>query len=124
MTRILSPLLMFALIGCASVLQGPTQEMAFESQPSGAQCDVERGGQFMVAVRTPGLAVIKRSENPLTVVCRLSGHDPVTTIVQAKTAGAFWGNYALCCGAIGMIIDASNDAVYEYPTPIIAVFPK
>ena len=122
MTRILSLLLMSALIGCASVLQGPMQEMAFESQPSGAQCDVERGGQFIAAVRTPGLVVIKRSENPLTVVCRLSGHDPVTTIIQSKLAEAFWGNYALCCGAIGMIIDASNDAVYEYPTPLIVRF--
>lgn len=104
--------------GCASIVGGTTQVVSVETHQSqspvaGARCEmVNSKGTFHVT--TPGTAMVSRAYGDLVVRCDKDGMETgQATVVSATKAMAF-GNI-LFGGAIGVAVDVSSGAAYDYP---------
>lgn len=93
--------------GCASIINGSTQEVAFTSQLSQATITidgVERGA-------TPVSVELARGERH-TVVMALEGYETEEIALEQRVNGWVWGNI-LIGGLIGLVVDASTGAMYR-----------
>ena len=95
-----------ATTGCASVINGTTQEIGFRSVPSGATVSVS--GQ---AAATPTTLKLSRDKDH-TATFKTEGQPDRQTNLKQKLSGAFFGNLLLG-GLIGMVVDMSNGAAYN-----------
>src|SRR5687768_14933831 len=103
----------FALSGCATVINGTSQNVAFDSDPHGAQVTLTNG----VSCVTPCKIELKRKRD-LRADFALEGYEPTYVLVQSKTGGAMAGNI-LAGGLIGGVVDASNGATnFLSPNPL------
>src|SRR5262245_33586654 len=107
--------------GCATVAAGTTQNIRVVSEPSGAQCQIQREGGTMSMVSTPGSAVVQRSRHDLTLRCKLDGMDEATAIVPSQVHGGTIGNI-IAGGIVGIAIDAASGANNNYLEVTIVVF--
>jgi hypothetical protein len=112
-----------ALTGCASITGSSQQSVSVEARDSaksvaGASCELtnDKGKWFL---NTPGSAFIQKSNENLNVLCRKDGLEAGQTSVASTTKAGMVGNI-LFGGFIGMAIDHSSGAAYEYP-PLIQV---
>ena len=104
----------FALGGCATVINGTSQDVGVASDPSGAKVILSNG---TVCEATPCEYSLKR-RNDLKADFELDGYQPVTVYVQSRTSGAGIGN-VLAGGIIGAGVDASNGSMNNlFPKPI------
>jgi len=94
------------LMGCATIIHGTTQEIHFDSTPSGATASV--GSQ---TVTTPGQLSLQRDRS-YDVAFEKPGYLPAHTHVGQSASGAVWGNILLG-GLIGLCVDYSNGAAYN-----------
>jgi len=111
--------------GCASITGSDSQGMRVTTleksgdEIGGARCRlVNDKGAWMV--ETPGEVQVRRSNNAISVTCEKeplpAGHASVPSI----TRGAMYGNL-LFGGVIGIAIDHSSGAGYEYSTHVSVV---
>ncbi|WP_133250559.1 hypothetical protein [Cupriavidus alkaliphilus] len=104
--------------GCASIVGGTTQVVSVETHQSqspvtGARCEmVNSKGTFHVT--TPGTATVGRAYGDLTVRCDKNGMETGQATVVSATKALAFGNI-LFGGAIGVAVDASSGAAYDYP---------
>jgi hypothetical protein len=76
-----------ALGGCASIVEGTSQEITINTNPAGASCVLMREGQPIGSVNpTPGTVLIKKTKYDLTIVCDRSGFDQATHWLLAASA--------------------------------------
>ncbi len=109
MTRMLFvSLLLTVLSGCASIIDGQTQTVTFNSSPSGARVYVN--GMDMGS--TPLTALVKRSKATM-VSAQKPGYEAQQLVLQTKVNMWFWGNIILG-GLYGSTTDYSTDAMVEY----------
>lgn len=107
--------------GCATVINGSTQPVSVTSDTVvGASCELKNSeGSWYVT--TPGSAVISRTKNDLTVTCKKDGYPTVSLVVPSQFHAATFGNI-IAGGVVGVVVDASTGANYEYDTPIKVSF--
>lgn len=99
--------------GCATVLNGTSQPVAFDSDPRGAQIELITGLKCV----TPCNYGMKRGEDSQVTFTR-EGYNPATVYIQSRTGGSTFGNI-LVGGIIGGVVDASNGASnHLYPNPV------
>ncbi|HEU4651027.1 MAG TPA: PEGA domain-containing protein [Croceibacterium sp.] len=102
-----------SLSGCATVLNGTSQPVAFQSDPSGADIELISG----LKCSTPCEYSMKRG-NDSRVTFTKPGYEPVMVYIQSRTGGSVAGNI-LAGGIIGGVVDASNGASnHLYPDPV------
>lgn len=94
------------LSGCASIVNGRSEEISINTRPSEADCVI--GG---VIYRAPTKASLKRNQD-YEVKCTKDGYSPVSTRINSKTSGWVWGNIAFG-GLIGLAIDYGTGAAYK-----------
>src|SRR5262245_20693108 len=92
--------------GCASVINGTSQEVAFRSVPPGATVKVS--GQTGT---TPATLSLSRDRDHMATLTK-EGHPERQVNIRQKLSGAFYGNIALG-GIIGMSVDMGNGAAYN-----------
>ncbi|MFB0611407.1 hypothetical protein [Aurantiacibacter poecillastricola] len=103
----------FNLAGCATVLNGTSQPVEFQSDPNGAVIELANG----MSCETPCQFSMKRGDDD-RVIYTLEGYEPVTVYIQSRTGGGIAGNI-LAGGLIGGVVDASNGASnHLYPDPV------
>jgi hypothetical protein len=103
----------FALSGCATVINGTSQDYQMESMPAGAKATLSSGE----TCTTPCEISLKR-RNDLSVRFDLAGYKSETVLVQSRTGGAGVGNILLG-GVIGAGVDAANGSMNSlYPRPL------
>ena len=103
----------FALSGCATVINGTSQSVAFDSNPQGAEVSTTSGAKCV----TPCKLELKRKHD-LRADFALEGYEPAYVLLQSKTGGAMAGNLLLG-GIIGGAVDASNGASnFLSPNPV------
>lgn len=93
--------------GCASIIDGTKQKVSFSSSPSNAEVVVDGEGLG----KTPLTKALSRKHEH-NVLINLKGYQPYEVKLVHQTNGWVWGNL-LFGGIIGLIIDASNGAIYE-----------
>ncbi|MEE9362360.1 MAG: PEGA domain-containing protein [Cellulophaga sp.] len=122
-----STLLLVTLIftSCASIIHGTTQMVDFNSQPSGAIITID-GKEYgktpqSISLRRKGrIKGDKSKKKEYAVKISLEGYYPYEIKIKREMDGWFLGN-VLFGGIIGIIIDASNGAMYKLtPDQIIA----
>ncbi len=103
-----------ALSGCASILSGTTETVAFDSNPPGATCELTRQGTVIGSVVTPGTLQLDRSKYNIDLACRKDGYQDATGHLESGTEGMVLGNILLG-GVVGWAVDSANGADNKYP---------
>lgn len=117
------------MASCATISHGPNQAIDFSSQPSGAKIIID-GKENGV---TPKSVVLRRKgrlkgeisdKKQYIVKIELDGYYPYEMKIKREMDGWFLGNI-IFGGLIGIIVDASNGAMYKLtPDQIVAQMGK
>lgn len=102
------------LSGCSSIIEGTSQEILVNSNPSGADCEFVREGNVIArVVQTPGGVTIKKTKHDITLKCHKDGYQEASYLNHSGAAGATFGNIILG-GGIGWAIDSASGADNKY----------
>ena len=103
----------FGVTGCATVMNGTSQPVAFKSDPEGAIVKLASGQ----SCTTPCQYELKRGNDSKATYSK-DGFEPVSVYIQSRTGGATFGNI-IAGGVIGGVIDGTNGASnHLYPNPV------
>ena len=127
MTRLLGLMVstgaVLPLLGCATLLEGTSQEILVSTNPAGATCTLEREGQAIATVTsTPGAALVKRRKHDITIKCRKEGFEEAVYINDSGLAsGSVAGNVAadlLLTAGLSSIVDSASGADNQYESAV------
>jgi ABC-type Fe3+-hydroxamate transport system substrate-binding protein len=96
-----------AVLACATIMHGSSQEVSIASQPTGATVTVD-GHPAGV---TPVAAKLGRKDMHHVVVT-MQGYQPFEIVTTRKTSGWVWGNIVFG-GLIGLAVDAITGGLYD-----------
>jgi hypothetical protein len=110
-----------AAAGCATVVAGTTQEVYVQTEPSGAECRMDKQGVNVGIVNpTPGKVKLPRSKDSVVARCTLAGYEPSNEVLVSSFSGATVGNILLG-GLVGIAVDAASGANNKYPERVTVV---
>ncbi len=117
---IVSFLVISAMIaGCATIMQGTTQEIGISSTPTGATVKINN----QVKGKTPVILDLKRKNNHIVTI-EMPGYMPYEATFTKSVSGWVWGNIVFG-GLIGLVVDFAAGGIYKLtPTEIKAVLQK
>ncbi len=97
-----------SVAGCATIVNGKTQLVSFQSIPAGATVMIDGRpiGQ------TPLSLQLEKKSNQILVV-RKEGYKEFSTTMGTTVSGWFFGNIAIG-GVLGSTTDAATGAMHEY----------
>jgi hypothetical protein len=109
-----------SFFGCASILSGTSQEVTITSSPQPAQIEIKNmGGMVVFTGATPAVAKLRR-EYEYNVHISLDGYQQTMVHISQEFNAIYLGNI-ICGGIIGLIVDASNGAMYNLEPEMINV---
>ena len=117
MKNLLPALAILMLTGCASIVEGTSQEIIVNTNPENAHCKFMREGVSIATVETPGAVTVKKSKHDINIICNKKGYRQATFYNHSDVAGATVGNVILG-GGIGWAIDSANGADNKYTSPV------
>lgn len=101
------------LVGCASIIEGTSQQIAVRTTPPGARCTFWRNGGLVADVpSTPGSVVVEKTKVDLFVVCDKPGYATATYVNRSGLAMATYANI-LTLG-LAWAVDSSRGADNKY----------
>jgi hypothetical protein len=101
------------LSGCATATQGTSQTIRVDSDPPSAACTLQRNGQTLATVTTPGTVTISRANEPIAVTCSRDGYEEGRAVLHARYDKRSSAN-ALLGGPLAMTIDQASGAARMY----------
>lgn len=104
--------LCFFLTGCASIMTGTQQNVAVETTPTGASCELSNKYGTWFIPSTPGSITINRAYSNLVVNCAKEEFNGVR-LVKSKVKSMI-----LMGGVFGAAIDIGTGAAFDYPTVV------
>lgn len=120
-TKLVLPVCLISLAGCATIVTGGPKALPIMSQPDGANVeiiDIRNDNARVIRATTPYTASLERSAGffrsaRYKVRIAKEGYLPYETELQAELNGWYFGNIALG-GALGMlIIDPGTGAMWS-----------
>lgn len=106
------------LPACSSIIEGTSQEITVNTNPSGAECSLERQGISIARIDpTPGAATIKKTKYDMIIRCYKEGYQEASYMNKSGSAGATFGNI-VAGGGIGWAIDSASGADNKYDSPV------
>jgi hypothetical protein len=117
-----------ALVGCATVTRGASQNTTIVTDPPGAGCVFRRADAVIGVVNpTPGTLSIVKGHTPIEVSCTKDGYAEASGSIGAHFEPMSIGNILLG-GVIGIVVDATSGATAAYEpnialTMVPLVFP-
>jgi hypothetical protein len=112
------------LSGCASIVEGRSEQVMINTSPDNAKCSILRKGESIATVpATPGSALIEKTKDDITIHCVKQGYEDATFMDHSGIDSWTYGNIALG-GLIGWAIDSSAGADNYYDTPVNITLPK
>ena len=121
-----TPLLIsFVLLsGCASIVEGRSEQLMVNTSPDNAHCTILRKGESIATIPvTPGSTLIEKTKDDITIRCSKAGYEEATFIDHSGIDDWTYGNIALG-GLIGWAIDSSAGADNYYDSPVNVTLPK
>lgn len=106
--------------GCASVICGPTQKLAINSKPDGAEVLVyDSHGEVVYENATPCVAKLHRANDEgdraaYIILVRKQGFSPVQIPISGQVNKAYFANALF--GGIGFFIDPMTGAMWTLTT--------
>lgn len=95
--------------GCATIIDGSSQPVNFNSSPNGARIYVNG----MEVGTTPLSMLMKRSKTTM-ILAKKNGYEDQSLLLQTKVNTYFWGNILCCFFLYGSTTDYASDAMIEY----------
>lgn len=115
-SRIAAVALALGASGCATIVQGPDQRVAFETQPPGATVRAD-----MQSCTTPCSLRLKRNRN-VEARIRMPGYEPETVYIRYELDPWILGNIAfLPFAPLGGAVDIVSGAGFQLYPPFVAV---
>lgn len=130
--KILSAFLLCMLtLGCASIIRGSNQVVAFKSNPSEAKFKIyDDNGELIVNNTTPNVVTLKRGngyfkKKSYKVVVEKEGYQTMEFQIEGKVNGWYLGGNLIFGGLIGyLIVDPLTGAMWTLsPEEINATLP-
>ncbi len=113
-----------SLGACASITKGTDQTIVINSNPSGADCSLNRAGVQIAQVNpTPGQVTVDKSKDDIVIDCALEGHKPAKHVAASQAEAMTAGNLVFG-GLVGLAIDASSGAINKYPSNVMVVMQR
>ena len=120
MIRMICSMVALSLFGCATIVEGTSQEILVDSRPTGAQCRLESEGDTLAVIeRTPQSVTLEKGNRNILVECA-GGRAQGSQWLVPEMNDAIFGNF-LVGGIIGMSIDADSGAAYSWPASVLVV---
>lgn len=114
---------LIGLSGCASIIDGTSQQIAINTSPSGATCALYRQGERIGTVSpTPGAYLVKKNKYDITIMCAKQGYDLATYRNHSGMTGTSFGNIILG-GGVGAIVDSASGADNHYTPDVNITLP-
>jgi len=114
LVRLLAVLTSFLLAGCATIVEGTSQNILVNTNPSDAQCGFYRQGVSIATVAsTPGSALVQKTKHDIWIVCVKDGYQQAAYMNHSGVAGGTFGNIVLG-GGVGWAIDSAAGADNKY----------
>ena len=111
---VLSCLIM--LSGCATYMEGTTQDVTVTTNPEGATCNLVRDYEIVSVVTTPATIHLDRTQDDIVVTCNKVGYHEVVTVDRSGYNKDNWA-YFLIGGPIGWGVDSTTGADNHYASP-------
>lgn len=106
------------LSGCASIIDGRSEEIMVNTSPEGASCNMTRNSESLGTISpTPGSLYVEKTKYNILINCTKSGYEPASYINKSGSDDATWGNIVLG-GFVGWGIDSASGADNHYDTPV------
>ena len=102
-------LLLLAIAGCATIMDGNKQELTFTSSPAGAKVLLD--GKEVGT--TPVTVTWKRGRKSIGVRFEKEGYEPQIATLDSKM-NLWWLGNLITGGAFGTSTDAASGAMFEY----------
>jgi hypothetical protein len=116
-------LFLFMTTGCATMIRGTTQSVAFDSDPPGATVTFQASSCI-----TPCEIASKRGFKPETVEFKLEGHEGyLVEITSSTTEDMNELIPSLILGAVFIVplaYDQASGVLQDWPKKIVATLPK
>jgi len=113
-----------SLAGCASVIDGTSQEIQVVTNPAGATCVFSREGvQIGTVVNTPAVLNVKRRKYDITIKCDKPGYAEAEYLNHSGTSAMIAGNIAadiILTAGISSIVDSASGADNRYD-PVVNI---
>ena len=120
--KVLYSIAMMALLtSCASVISGGRQTVTvITPEVEGASCSLsDSKGRVWYVEDTPGTALVKKGDGPISVICHKDGYVKGTAMLKETIAGANYGNLALGPAApIGYFVDGLSGSGQKYKSSV------
>lgn len=100
-----------ALSGCASIVEGTSQQLTIETDPRGAQCVGTRQGERLFTVQEGQPVTISKSRHGIAVECTAPG----------MVAHVLVDSHVTTMGAVGVTIDGG---LTDYATGALNAYPS
>jgi hypothetical protein len=107
MKLFLSAVVLAAVSGCATIMQGTKQQVAISSTPTGASVRVDTA-----SFGTTPVTVELRRKDKHIIQITMDGYQPFELTTSRSTSGWVWGNIVFG-GIIGLVVDASTGGMYK-----------
>jgi hypothetical protein len=106
------------ITSCSTIIEGRSQQVMINTNPSGADCDIFRNGDKIASVNdTPGSTYIEKTKYDIKIECDKDGYETATYMNHSGTAGATWGNI-VAGGGIGWAVDSATGSDNKYESPM------
>ena len=111
-----------SLAGCATAIEGTTQDIAVVTIPAGAACVLDRDGKQIGAIAaTPGSSHIEKSRYDITITCKKDGFEDAVVVDESGTAAASVGSFVadtVITGGLLGTADSISGADNKYDSPM------
>jgi len=99
--------------GCASLIEGTTQQISVSTTPPGAHCLFLRNGNTIATIpSTPGAVTIEKTRDDLVIVCNKRGYASGTFVNKSGLAMVAYAN--LLTAGLSWAVDTGRGADNKY----------
>ncbi len=106
------------LSGCASVIEGESQDVVVNTAPQGASCTLLRNGAPLGTVSsTPGTLHVEKTKDDISIKCDKAGYRETTYLNKSEYPEYNWA-YILVGGPVGWGFDSVTGADNKYASPV------
>lgn len=112
---------LFVLTACSSVFSGGRQAITVKTPGvDGAMCSLyDSKGRVWYIEETPGTALVKKGDGPLSVICSKDGYLKGTGLVKEKLDDSNFANLALGpLAPVGYVVDGLTGSAEKYESTI------
>jgi hypothetical protein len=113
--------LAWLLSGCATVVSGSKQTVTVTTPNiEGAMCSLsDSKGRVWYIEQTPGTALVKRGDGPISIICNKDGYKKGTALLEEEIAASNYGNLALLpLAPVGYFVDSATGSAERYKSSI------